>query len=340
MKKILFSALKIIIPLGIGVYLLWFLFTSMDENVKKAFYTSLNRINYFWVALSIIMSVFTLFSRAYRWKYMLEPMDYKSSFWNRYHSVMIGYIMNLTVPRAGEASRALMLFRAEGIPFAKSFGTIVAERVIDLLMLATVLLITISVAHSDFWEMKSSIESQFQSDNAKNTVSIVKWIIIGVFLLGTAAVFAIQKLRKKALSFLKQVGEGLISVFKTKHPFYFLGHTFFIWISYLVYFGIVFLSLPETSTVPLSGILVAFVAGSIGISLTNGGIGVFPLLVGLVIEFYIGDSLGADAKGIGYAVGLTIWGSQTLLIILLGLISLFLLPKKHNKDEQIQSATE
>jgi uncharacterized protein (TIRG00374 family) len=333
MKKIVISTLKIVLPLGIGVYLLWFLFSSMDETVKKAFYASLNRINYFWVILSLILSTLTLFSRAYRWKYMLEPMGYKSSFWNRYHAVMIGYIMNLTIPRAGEASRSLMLFRAEGIPFAKSFGTIVAERVFDIIMLAAVLFLTVSLAHSDFWEMKTTIENQFKSDGAKNTVSIVKYILIGVFALGFLGTLFIQKLRVKVLGFLKNVWEGLTSIFKTKHPFYFIGHTLFIWVNYIVYFAMVFLALPETASMPFSGILVAFVAGSIGISLTNGGIGVFPLLVGLVIEFYIGDTVGAEAKGIGYAIGLTIWGSQTLLIILLGLISLWLLPKKHTANE-------
>ena len=216
----------------------------MDETVKKAFYASLNRINYFWVILSLILSTLTLFSRAYRWKYMLEPMGYKSSFWNRYHAVMIGYIMNLTIPRAGEASRSLMLFRAEGIPFAKSFGTIVAERVFDIIMLAAVLFLTISLAHSDFWEMKTTIENQFKSDGAKNTVSIVKYILIGFFALGFLGTLFIQKLRVKVLGFLKNVWEGLTSIFKTKHPFYFIGHTLFIWVNYIVYFAMV---LPVTS---------------------------------------------------------------------------------------------
>ena len=95
------------------------------------------------------------------------------------------------------------------------------------------------------------------------------------------------------------------------------------------YFGIAFLSLEETKIFPLEGIIMAFIAGSLGISFTNGGIGAFPLLVGLVIVYYLGKE-NPNALAIGNALGMLIWVSQTLLLIFLGLISLILLPKNYS----------
>ena len=119
----------------------------------------------------------------------------------------------------------------------------------------------------------------------------------------------------------------MLSVFKTKNPFGFIGHTLIIWVLYVVYFAICFFALDETSDVPYTGMLIAFLAGSLGITLTNGGIGIFPLVVGLVVEYYLKDQYGDQAWGIGCALGTIIWASQTLLIIVLGMLSFFLLPK-------------
>ena len=338
MKKTAGILLKTVLQLALGVYLIWYFFTSMEPDVKVAFYKALREANYFWIFLSLLLSFVALLSRAYRWKYLLEPLGYKTPFWNRYHGIMIGYIVNLTIPRAGEASRAAMLYRSDGIPFSKSFGTILGERVFDLIMLLSVALIASIVGAGDFWKIKGLIENS--SPESASKVELIKWIIAGVFLVAFAVVFLVKSIRQKVIGFIKGLFAGVLSVFKTKNPGAFIGHTLFIWILYIVYFGICFFALDETSHVPPTGMLLAFLAGSLGITLTNGGIGIFPVVVGLVIEYYLKDQYGDQAWGIGCALGAIIWSSQTLLIILLGAISFFLLPKNYSKDGEIRANQE
>jgi glycosyltransferase 2 family protein len=337
MKKIAGILLKTVLPLALGVYLIWYFFNSMEPAAKATFYKALREANYFWIFLSLLLSFFALLSRAYRWKYLLEPMGYKTSFWNRYHAIMIGYIVNLTIPRAGEASRAAMLYRSDGVPFSKSFGTILAERVFDLIMLLAVALIASIVGAGDFWKIKEMIEALGNDPESASKVQIVKWILVGVFGLAFAAVLLVKKLRQKVIGFIKGLFDGVLSVFKTKHPVAFIGHTLFIWILYVVYFAICFFALDETSKVPPTGMLLAFLAGSLGITLTNGGLGIFPIVVGLVIDYYLEAQYGDQVSGIGGALGMIIWSSQTLLIIVLGVISFFLLPKNYSKDGEVRT---
>jgi uncharacterized membrane protein YbhN (UPF0104 family) len=333
MKKIVSILLKYLLPVGLGTYLVVYLFQSMEPKVKQAFFSAIDSANYFWIVLSLILSVLALFSRAYRWKYTLEPLGFNTSFWNRYHALMIGYLINLTIPRAGEASRAAMLFRSDGVPFAKSFGTIVAERVVDLFMLFTITVITATLTAQDFWEMKGRIESTFGGGNEGGTWFL---FVVGVaFLLICATLYFSKSIRVKVVGFIRGLFQGLFSVFRSRNWPLFAMHTLIIWMLYLIYFGLPFFALEPTALVPLEGMMLAFIAGSVGITLTNGGLGVFPLLVGLVVEFYLGPNFGDEAKGYGYALGMIIWTSQTLLVVLLGVLSFVLLPKNFRKDEQV-----
>lgn len=140
MKNTLIKILKIAIPLGIGVYLSWFFLSNIED--KQKLWNQLKNANYMWVILSIFIAWISHYSRSIRWKYMLEPLGYKPQIKNLYHTVMIGYVMNLTVPRSGEFARGGFLSKKENLPFDKVFGTIVAERVIDVIMLLGIFFFT------------------------------------------------------------------------------------------------------------------------------------------------------------------------------------------------------
>src|SRR5699024_7124863 len=115
------------VPLGIGIYLLWWFYSAMDAATKDVFFKAIKEANYFWIVLSMALGFLSHLLRAYRWKYMLEPIGYHPKFWHRYHALMIGYLMNLLVPRAGEATRGALLYQTDKVPFSKSFGTIITE---------------------------------------------------------------------------------------------------------------------------------------------------------------------------------------------------------------------
>ncbi len=338
MKKNLLFLLKTVLPLLLGIYLFWVFFSSMSPASKALFYEAILRADYFWIILSLLLGVLAYFSRAYRWKYVLEPLGYKTNFWNRYHAVMIGYLINLTIPRAGEASRSGMLYRSDGVPFSSSFGTIIAERAVDFAVLVGIACLTAFVGYDDFWEIKSRIETEFSGVGSKTSGFSIKWLIYGVILF-LGSVFAYffvfrSTFRAKFINFAKDVLKGLLSIFKSKQPFAYIFHTIVIWVCYLAMFALPFQALPETCDVPLSGILLGFIAGSLGITFTNGGVGTYPLLVGLVVAYYIGKDYPQDAQGIGNALGMLIWVTQTVIMILLGLLSLVLLPKNYSKENE------
>lgn len=359
MKKYLLNSLKIILPLAIGVYLLWYFYDGMqapiideqgDTLTKTSwdiFKETLGKVNYFWIVLSLILSFSTLLSRSARHKYLLEPIGYKAKFWHRYHALMIGYVVNYLIPRAGEASRASMLYRSDKIPFSKTLGTIIAERVFDLVMLGLVVLFAFILSFDDLIAIKDQLMAPKVNDAGELVGFQWKHLVYAVLGVGFLAFlflwFKVEKFRNKFKTFVKDIITGVFSIFKSKNPIPFIGHTLFIWINYVLFFGICFLALPETLDFPLGGILLGFIAGTLGIMFTNGGIGAYPVLVGLVVTYFLKDTLGAgEAKGLGMALGMIIWSSQTLMMIILGLVSLALLPNnyKNEEDEQVQSVTK
>ena len=149
-----------------------------------------------------------------------------------------------------------------------------------------------------------------------------------------------MKLRKKLIGFVKDVLAGLFSIFKSKQPLGYIFHTLIIWACYVVMFALPFQALEETSSIPFQGILLGFIAGSLGITFTNGGIGTYPLLVGLVVAFYISKTTDVDGTGVGNALGMLVWITQTFLMIILGLLSLVLLPKNYTQEKQNEQIIE
>lgn len=336
MKNKLFKVLKIVIPLFVGVYLMWYFWDAMSAEDKDSFFRALNEANYFWFFLSVVFSFLSHLSRAIRWRYMLEPIGYKTKLINRYNALMIGYIMNLLIPRAGEASRAGVLYQTEKVPFTKSFGTIIAERVFDLIMLGVVVLLALFFSYDDLMRLIDENPYLNQSNGSKGGSSVLYILgsLFAVFVIVGGLVWKfVPTVKDKFLGLFKDIIAGVFSIFKSEHPWRFIGHTLFIWIIYVAFFGLCFFSLESTQAVPFGGILIGFIAGTLGIMFTNGGMGAYPMLVGIVITFYLGNTLGEDeAKGVGNALGMMIWATQTIMMILLGLISLFLVQRKKKKE--------
>lgn len=142
MKQQLIKLLKVIIPVGIGIYLTWFFYSSLSPKEKQAIPNAFANANYLWVFLSVFIAWLGHVSRAYRWKFMMEPLGYKPKLVNLYHATMIGYVINYTIPRSGEIARPGFLAKKENLPFDKIFGTVVAERIIDLVMIMAIMGIT------------------------------------------------------------------------------------------------------------------------------------------------------------------------------------------------------
>ena len=328
------TLLKVLVSLGLGVYLTWYLFDIMSEEDIAVFKKTIINSNYWLITLSLILALVSYFSRAYRWGYTLWPMGYKSSFKNQYHSIMIGYLVNMTIPRAGEFSRAVMLKRSDNIPIGPGFGTIVTERIIDMIIMFSLAALAILISPNETSIIFKRIKESFVGTSSEDGGSgfwMYALIVFGLILLG---LLFITRIRQRILEFLNSLKEGLSSIFKVKQYWAYLFHTLIIWISYLVMFALPFYAIEGTSNVPFSGMLLAFSFGALGISFTNGGMGAYPLLIGITTAYYLQKQGVENADAIGNALGMLIWATQTIFLILLGLISLVLMPRKYNTDEK------
>lgn len=301
------------IPLFIGIGLIYYQYTSLSEeqlaNIKLYF----KNADYKFVFLSLLISLLGYWARAYRWKYSLNHLGYETKFRNNFFAVCVSYLVNLTIPRSGEITRAVLLKKYENVPFDKGFGTIVAERVVDLL----IFLLFVFIA----FLLQFNTISSFIFEN----IAPSKLILIGIIGLVFGLIFLliwfrsnwkiIGKIKEKFAGLL----EGMTSILVMKNRWKYLFFSFFIWFSYLMMFYVCIFAIPETSAIGFSIVIMGFIFGSVAIGFTNGGIGAFPISIQTVLLLY-----GIN-KGAGAALGWIIWTSQTLLTIILGLSSYLLL---------------
>ena len=305
------SILKVLLPLLLGVVLVWY--SLLQISIPKLI-QYFKDANYFWIILGVSLGILSHISRAYRWLFMAEPLGYKPKFANSFMAVYSAYLINLTIPRAGEVARASILTNYEGIPFDKGFGTIVAERLADTIMLLLI------VALAFF------LEFEFISNFFLDKFNPITLILVGVILIICALVvylFIMNSASKFALkirTFVKGLIEGALSIFKMKKKWAFIGHTLFIWVMYVLMFYITTFALPELQNISVAAVLIGFILASFSIAATNGGIGSFPEAI--VIAFLL-FSMPEDASR---AFGWIMWSTQTLVIIILGGLSLIYLP--------------
>lgn len=316
-KKIILTFL----PIVLGVFLIWYplskLSSSDFETIKNAFKTA----NYYWILLSLLLGFLSHASRAYRWKFLLEPLGYKPRFFNSLLAVFAGYLVNLGIPRAGEFTRAASLSKYENIPFEKAIGTIVAERIADIFMLILVIFIALLFQFELIWNL-------IQQRIPNNPIQL-GFYFIALLLLFLIIYILIKKFNSALFYRIKIIVKGLIegglSILKMKNQGAFIFHTLFIWILYILTFYTASFALSETSSLSIGAILTGFIVGSLSIAATNGGIGTYPLGVQQALIIYGIASLPA------LTFGWIIWTAQTLGIILFGGISFLLLPIYNNK---------
>ncbi len=294
-----------------GVVLVWYSLSKISIEELLGYFKN---ANYMYIGLGLLFGLLSHLSRAYRWKYMIEPMGYTLRLPNSIMAVFATYLVNYTIPRAGEITRATILTNYEGVPFEKGFGTIVAERVADMVVMLGIIAITLFL---EFEYIYTFFADRF------DPYKLIIGALIGLLFLGLLYLFikkSSSAFAVKVRTFFNGLVEGILSIFKMKHKWAFIGHTLFIWLMYVLMFYITTFSIPETSNLPLAAILIGFISASFSIAATNGGIGSYPVAV------YAAFSIFAIAKEPSIAFGWIMWSSQTLMIIVLGGISLIYLP--------------
>lgn len=321
MKKILQYAISLTIAGG----LLWYVFKDIDLSTMVG---QFKKANYWWIVVSGFAAIIAHLSRAVRWKMLMEPLGYNPSNFRTLLAVLIGYFANFIMPRMGEVSKCGSLQKTDNIPFEKSFGTVVAERIFDLISLLVLLALNLLL---EFGRLKEFFVEQFSEK-----IPLVIGILVALPLLGFAGVYFFKKYQdrlvqksaflKKVIHFMNGLLDGLLSIKKLKSPGLFIAYTVLIWVAYYFSAYVLFFSIPETSHLgPLAGLTV-LVIGSLGMAApAQGGIGPFHFLVGNILVLY------GLTKEAGITLATFIHGSQMLLLLFLGaisfLITLFLKPK-------------
>lgn len=307
--------LKIFVPIAFGLFLVWYSYNSTTLEEREQIIHYISNASPFWVTLSVIIGILSHISRAIRWNYLLEPMGYKPKITNNVFIVLISYFANLGIPRSGEILRATALTTYENVPFEKGFGTIVTERVIDLLMLLFIIMITL-LLQTDFI-------LGFLEEKGVNIIGAIGILLVGIVGLFLGS-YIIRKSKSpfalKLKGFLNGLQDGVLSVFKMKNKWPFIFLTLFIWVAYVGMFWVIKHTVEETITLTFGELLVAFVAGAFAMSTTNGGIGLYPIAVSAALGIYGISSVSGDA------FGWIMWIAQTLMVVVFGTISFIVLP--------------
>ena len=307
--------MKIAVPILIGLGLVYYSYTSTTPEDRTRIYEAIKSADPIWVLLSIFIGVLSHVSRAVRWNYLLTPMGYKPRLTNNVLIILTSYFANTLVLRSGEFLRATALNTYEDVPFEKGFGTIVTERIIDLIMLLLVILIALLV--------QTDVILGILEENGIGLAGSLVMLLVGIVGL----LISIRIVRKsesslalKIKNFLNGMLDGVMSIFKMKRRGAFIFHTFFIWFCYVAMFWVIKYTVPETTELPMGAFLVAFVAGAFAMATTNGGLGLFPIVVTAALSVY------GVSKTSGDAYGWIMWTAQTLMVVVFGTISFIVLP--------------
>jgi uncharacterized membrane protein YbhN (UPF0104 family) len=293
LKKVL-SLSKKIVPLTIGIFFIYLSYQNTSPEDRSNIIKYIKNADYRYVLLSAFFGILSHLSRAFRWQYLLNPLGYRPKIINSTLAVLIGYLSNLGIPRSGELLRATAMDRYENIPFQKAFGTIIAERAVDLLML------------TGFVSLALGLQYELIANAVKLEHLQPFQILVG--------------LTEGICVFFKGIWEGISTLTKMKKKGFFVGHTLFIWSMYFMMFWIIKFAIPETVDLGLNALIPAFVVGGLSISATNGGIGVYPYTVSLVLIVF------EISKESSLAFGWIMWSCQTLMVITFGALAFFALP--------------
>ncbi len=328
MKNTVIKILKFLIFFALGIFIFWLIYKDQDiERIKSVLK---NEVNYFWVAVSFLIGLISHISRTLRWGLMIKPIGHKPRFANTFMAVMIGYLMNMVLPRMGEISRCGVLSRYEKISFAKLFGTVVAERLIDVISLLILLVIVIL---SQFGQMIRFLQHNPEIQNKLAVFFTSPYLFVGVIVFVVLAylfrnTFKQTTIFKKIVGILQNFKEGFISIRSIKRKGWFWFHSVFIWFCYYLMLYVIFFAFDFTSGLNPIAALTTFVFASFGMAApVQGGIGAWHFMAIEALTLY----------GVAYENGVIFafvaHTSMTVMIIAVGIISMLVLPFINRRND-------
>ena len=312
--------LRILIPIGLGIFFIYITYrlTSQAERLLIWNYIKSAQIQY--VVGAMLFGASADIIRGLRWQLLSKAIGYSSGTINSIATVFMCYTSNMAIPRSGEIIRATALSEYNKIPIGKTFGTIAAERVIDISILILILFLV--------WILQYDVilESFFNEDYLM-FIDNNFWLIFSTVNIFFATIFILITRVKKIKRFFISVLEGFLSLTKLKKKFFpFMLLSLLIWTCYILAFFTIKFSVTELNVIDSSLIFPAFVVGVFSISLSNHGLGVYPLAIALFLS-----NFGISTE-IGLTYGWLAWSCQAIITLIFGGLSFFVLPLLKTRD--------
>lgn len=332
MTKNIKTAIQTVVFLTLGIVLFYYAVGSepIGDEIKNA--------NIFWIGVSMLCGILSHLARALRWNLLLQPMGYKASPWASFHAVILGYLVNMVLPRVGEITRPAVLSKVENIPFNKLVGTVVVERVVDLLI---TLLIAVVIFFIQFQIIADFFSSLFTDLNTQNVI-----IYAGIAVVLIIGLFVVYKQRNwfynlpiigKFQSFIEGLLDGMKTVFSLQQKGLFIFYSIFIWVMYFFMPFFVFYALDGTAHLGVSAGLTVLLFGTAAMIVPiPGGIGTFELMVPAALGLYaIDETIGDSYAIITHAI-------QFMVILGVGAFSIiyFIIKNQQLKKHHVESDSE
>jgi glycosyltransferase 2 family protein len=322
--------------LGVGAFFIYLAFREFKiDEVKDA----IANANLWWPLLAMVAGIVSCISRAMRWQIIAEPLGYKTQLSTTFYGIMVGYMVNFAIPRGGEVARAAIVSRTEKIPMPTMIGTIVAERLVDLLCMGIVLILAVFLQLDTLQKFLDVLPKN--ENEAGGGLSLIQIGLIGMAVVGVLFIIfrkKIQKLSlyKKVVDLIKSFVEGIRGLLKIKKPIQFIIHSIIIWIMYYLMVYVCFFSLEGTSHLGPEAGLTVLVLSTVAILLpAPGGTGPFHYFVPFGLLLY-----GIPRETIGGAYAIIAHASQMVMFIGIGALSYFALMYQQRKQLAGETATE
>ncbi len=318
MKNYLKSLLKILLPLALGGGILWWTYRNFDFSVlNKALFA---QMSIGWLFFSLIFEVLSHVFRGLRWKQVLEPLGEHPRANTCINAIFFSYAISLLIPRSGEVARCGILKRYDGVSFTKSLGTVVTERVVDMVCVALIALIVMAlqfdVIYTFFSEKGKVMDEAALSDASSN---LLPWVMIGIVIC-VIGYYLLRRMKfaDKMKDVFRNLWEGICSVRRVKNIPLFLFYSIAIWGCYILQFYITFFAFPFTADLGFKAGLAVFITTSFAVLIpTPNGAGPWHYVVISTLTLIYG--VGEPEAGV---FALIVHGTQTLALILLGVWSM------------------
>ncbi len=312
--------LRFVIFIGIGIFFIYWFLLKLDPAQKQEIWHSFTTADYSWVAVGMAVCLLSHLARALRWQLLYAPLGDVPKLGNTFGAVVVAYMANLAFPRLGEVLRCAVLRTSEKIPMEKSLGTVITERIIDILCFFVIVLIGLAAVYDKLkdWLYDTIMES------GKFDPRLLVYVAVAGIAITVLGIFFYLRYYHKLLRFplvqkidgmLKGFAGGIKSILHlgTKKSLLFVLYSALI---YLLYIGgglIIFHAFPETSHLGVEAAFMLYLFGSIGMTFSQGGIGVYPVLVAQALVIY------SIPHSVSTACGWLLWGSQQAIVIVVGM---------------------